>query len=147
MNRSAESLGFRLLEIAVPQFDHFEGAEPPQPNLAIGTKLDWQADPRDNTVTAELRVEYTSDGHRLLFFTMACTFELEAIAWDEFCDRQNGTTTFPRAFLMQLGSITIGTARGVLYERTCRPSKSCYLLPLLDVDRLVADEVQIVCDF
>lgn len=146
MNQSEVSWGFRLLEINVPQFDDFEGAAPPQMNLAIGAKLDWRADPQKSTVVAALQVEYASDGHRLLVLVVACTFELELLAWDAACDHQQGTIAFPREFLLQLGSITIGTARGILFERTCRPGNTCYLLPLLDVDRLVADTVPIAWD-
>ncbi len=143
MTQSAVSWGFRLLEINVPHFEDLGAGNPTQPTLAISAKLDWHADPQKSTVVATLKADFEIDGQPLLSSAVACTFELEPIAWESAYDPKHSTIEFPREFLIQLGSITIGTARGILYERSSRHGNSCIVLPLLDVDRLVADAVAI----
>jgi hypothetical protein len=138
-----ENLGFRLLGIQMTNFELFSELAGTGHELTIAAKLDWRVDPAARVIVAQLGLDYLAGNHRLVALSIENSFELELAAWEAACGSQHKTIELPRAFLMQLGSITIGTARGVLYAKTSDPGRTQYVLPLLDVGRLLTAHVQL----
>ncbi len=131
----------RLLEVLPSHFEaSMAGWGTEAHDLSIGAKLEWQVASQRKTITASLLIGYHLPQLTLLSLVVDCVFEIEEHSWNLVCDAPSKSLALPRHILLQIGTIVVGTARGVLLERTDRIGMQPLLLPLLDVERLIVEE-------
>ncbi len=143
-----EDIEFRLVDLLVADFE-LRGQLPlTDTGLSVAAKLHWSVEPSRRVVVASLSLAYRSPEQPLLELNVFCFFEIEDQVWNQIYLAGAKDVILPRAFLLKLGSITIGSARGLLYEKTDRIGIAPFLLPILDVHRLVEDtaNLRVRCD-
>jgi hypothetical protein len=143
-----EYIEFRLVDLFVADFE-LRGQLPlTDAGLSVAAKLHWSVEPSRCVVVASLSLAYRSAEQSLLEMDVFCFFEIEEQVWNQIYLDGAKDVILPRAFLLQLGSITIGSARGLLHEKTANIGIAPFLLPILDVNRLVEDtaNLRVRCD-
>lgn len=80
-------------------------------------------------------------GEHLLKLVMCCHFEVEPSDWDAFVE--DGKRILPVPFLCHIASISMGAARGVMFERTKSTALAQYVLPLVNVENFINRQIEI----
>ena len=69
---------------------------------------------------------------------LACFFEIASEGWEEM--KKDGRWVVPVDFLRYMGTIVVGTARGVLHTKTEGTVLNACLLPPINVAELVKED-------
>jgi hypothetical protein len=75
------------------------------------------------------------DEKAFLILKTRCEFEIEGEAWNSFISEN--TITVPEGFASHLAVITVGTARGVLHEKTNDTSFNHFVIPTINLTALI----------
>ena len=70
---------------------------------------------------------------------VSCIFVIEPKSWNNLTSE--GNIKFPTGFLQHLATITLGTARGILFQKTEGTKYNIYHLPLLDVTSAIKEDL------
>jgi hypothetical protein len=141
MSFAETNLAFRLVDIMTTGFEVFGELPLETADISIAARLDWSGNRATRTIVASLRIEYHSAAQAWLSLNTQCHFEIEQQAWESLLNAEKDEIKFPVPFLVNLGAITVGTARGIIFEKTLLVGIAPYLLPLLDAGKLLADNV------
>lgn len=138
---SEHPFGFRMADISVERFELFQALPEVSDKLAIGAKLDWSLLLVSKSLAARLMIEYHSPNQLWAAFQVSVHFEIQQEGWNALLSNEVQEAAFLRPFLQKLGSITIGTARGILFEKTAQIGITPYLLPIMDASKLLAEKL------
>ncbi len=69
-----------------------------------------------------------------------CYYEILQESWKEMTD-STGKIKVPSGFLLHIASITIGSARGILYTKTEGTILNNYIMPLINMSNAVKEDM------
>lgn len=69
-----------------------------------------------------------------------CQFKIEENWWEQHSNT-DGSITFPRAFIIYIGTIAVGTLRGVLHSKTENTPYNNFVLTAVNVDSILTEDV------
>ena len=73
---------------------------------------------------------------------VSCHFSISPKSWENFLGKDKNTIIFPIGFMRHLTVLTIGMARGVLHCKTERKEFNKYVLPTINVNNLISEDVE-----
>jgi hypothetical protein len=71
---------------------------------------------------------------------VSCHFDIGADSLNDFLSKEK--IVFPHSLMTHLTILTIGTARGVLHSKTNGSEFNKYILPTLDVTKMLTKDVE-----
>jgi hypothetical protein len=66
-------------------------------------------------------------------------FKIEYSTWEDF--KNNKNLIFPKDFVAHMATITVGTSRGVLNNKTENTKSNELILPTLNVGEMVVEDI------
>jgi hypothetical protein len=141
MSEIAAQIGFRLVDMSAPNFELFGELPEDVNDISIHAKLGWAGIAVVHCLVTDLKIEYRSAQQLWALLEVQCQYEIEFHAWQLIMAGDASNPRFPRPFLEQLAAITIGSARGILFEKTKQFGGTPYLLPLLFPSKLLAEQI------
>jgi hypothetical protein len=71
----------------------------------------------------------------------ACIFAIDPDSWELFARKESNEFVIPRNFAGHLASLTAGTARGILHERTDSTPMNRFFIPANNIEAMIKENV------
>ena len=141
MAEEANKIGFALKRITTEQFAIIESA------FNDGKIFDLKADLRfginfeNKIISVVFSTNFIQEKSPFLIIEVGCHFKISEEAWDSFYNQNKTKMIVPRSLIGHLTMLTVGTTRGVLHSKTENTTFNNYLLPTLNVNKMVKKDV------
>jgi hypothetical protein len=133
---------FALKSIKTEQFamldDYFKHDEKVMFNHTIG----FATDRKTTTIAVFTGFRFEQNNVPFLLIETACYFQIGEENWNTF-SKSDTTLSVPQDFMRQLIVVAIGTARGVLHSKTENTFFNRFIIPLLDAEKLIKEDVEL----
>ena len=136
------ALQFELVKIGTPQFaiiNDNEVSEPLQINLEVNFAVDKDISSIKNTI----KVVYLNSNEPVMQLIVDCYYSVSPDSWKEMTNSDNSIIV-PVGFLQHIATITVGTTRGILHEKTEGTNMNKYILPLINVTEMVKNNMVVM---
>lgn len=100
--------------------------------------MQFKIDSQYKHIGVYLQFEFIQGKKVFLKIQVSCHFKIEETAWNDFV--QENKLLVPKDFLAHLAMITTGTARGVLFAKTEGTFFSKFIIPPINVARLIKED-------
>lgn len=136
-----EVVDFQMAAILVRQFailpESFRIADPVQNT----NQFNIGHDVSERVVGAILHSRFHhTDNQTFLLIEAGCLVKVDTLAWEKWLLPDSQTVRVPKWFLQHLGSLSVGTVRGILHERTMSTPFQSFMLPPIHVESLLAHD-------
>lgn len=135
-----EKIGFNLTAISTEQFAKFEENFKTEDDINLKTSVDYKLNQSDKQIGAYVTFTFEQRKKAFLYIKVGGHFRIGSSSWDTFC--KDSKIIFPKEFIRHLSMITIGTTRGVLHEKTVNTNFNKFIIPLIDVTKLVKEDIR-----
>jgi len=132
-------IGFELLALKTEQFATFEEHVSEVGETEIFTELEFKIDKENKQVGVFTDFTFYQAKQTFLKIQISCHFEILSRSWEVFSKEEK--IVFPKSFMGHLAMLTIGSARGVLHAKTEGTIFNKFLLPTINVDNLVTEDI------
>lgn len=140
-------IGFQLAGIDTEQFAILEDVYNPKKEVSINVGLQFSVHPQKKGIGVHFGVQFKHKKEVFLLLKTACFFEIDIENWNSLMNNKENTITLPKGFAGHLSVITVGTTRGVLYEKLSGESPfDQFILPTINVSRIVEEDVEMKID-
>lgn len=140
-----QRIGFKLAQIDTDQFALLEEDFISKKEVTLNVGVKFSVNPSDKGVGVHFLIKFQQGETVFIILETACYFAIETENWGSF-STENNKITFPQGFAMHLAVLTVGTARGILYEKIKESKVNQFMLPTIDVTNLVKEDVTLDLD-
>lgn len=139
-----DNVGFALVGIKTEQFATFDENYKDKTNTSLNTGLEFQFNKEGKIIVVVVTVTFEQNKKAFLKLQVSCHFKISEESFKGFCDAAR--ITLPKGFMTHLTMITVSSVRGVLHAKTEGTIFNKYLLPTLDVTKMVKEDVSFSLD-
>lgn len=136
---SREKIAFRIHRIETLQFailiDTIDSEE-----LTISSGFGFGIDPDDCLLRSTFKYEFQSEQKPALILEVAVDFAIEPESFSQNL-KNEANYIIPKHMANHLAMITVGTARGILHEKTNGTDLNKYLIPTIDITESIREDV------
>lgn len=146
MKKKEKSLpiGFQLARIDTEQFAILEEVYNPETETSINVGLQFSAHPQKKGIGVHFGIQFKHINEVFLLLKTVCYFEIDPDNWDSLMNDNEESITLPKGFAGHLSVITVGTTRGILYEKLKEePLFNQFILPTINVSRIVKEDIEL----
>lgn len=137
MKNKDPQIGFKLQGIKTEQFAIFEENYIPKQKAIVYARIQFKLNQQYKRVGVFLSIEFKQEGKIIIKIVVSCHFKLEESSWESFIHKKESKIIIPKGFMTHLVMITTGTTRGVLFAKTELTQFSKFIVPTLNVTKLV----------
>lgn len=141
MMEKRQSFSFSLQKIMTEQFLIVENKNVITESVKLETKLKFGLNEENLTLVIFPKFKFSDANSPFLSIEIGCYFQLTEETWKIF-DKQN-LIIFPKSFIRHLSAISIGVTRGVLHAKTENTIYNKYLLPTININELVSNDIEL----
>lgn len=138
--KASEAVSFKLASIRIEQFATFSidhSKVNGRPNMNCQIRLILQAEVKQ--VGVVFQVDYDFESKPLLKLQVNVFFEVNDTGWAEMLG--DGTFTMKKSFMRHLATVASGIVRGILHSKTEHTEHNRYMLPLLNLEEFIKEDV------
>ena len=135
-----ESIGFALAAIKTEQFALFEEKYSSKKELNITTSLEFKINEEQKLIGVFATFTFEQSKKTFIKIQVSCHFNIEPNTWTSFLKDNN--VVFPKNFICHLTMLTIGTSRGILHAKTEGTEFNKFILPTINVNKLVDKDAE-----
>jgi hypothetical protein len=134
---------FKLTNITTSQFAILEDMADITMSADIYSELGFGVMIPEKNVVVSAQFRFKSDNKEVPFLIIETQnfFGIEENSWESIYNAENSMITLPKGFAQHLAVLSVGTARGVLHAKTEGTKFNICLLPLINVEGMVAEDV------
>ena len=132
-------IGFFMNQIAVNQFAILV-EEPPLGELPLDMGIQFKIDTTNKNIAVAFKIQFSHNGSALLLMEVQCGFAVRPEDWDDLV--KGDTIVFPVEFIRHISLHTVGTARGVLFCKTEGTPFNRFILPPVNLETLINQELK-----
>jgi hypothetical protein len=133
------SVGFALVGIKTEQFATFEDNYKDKAKTSLNTGLEFKFNKDEKLIAVVVTIIFKQNKKVFLKLQVSCHFIISDESFKNYC--VDSLITLPKGFMTHLTMITISSVRGVLHAKTEGTIFNKYLLPTLDVTKMVKEDV------
>lgn len=140
-----ESIKFRLVRLSTDQFGVLNEMYKPDVPVGVSTKLSFGAEEKEKivVVSASFRFELDHSQAPFIILETKAFFNIKPESWECMCDVEANTLSLEKDFARHLSVIVVGTSRGILHTRTEGTDLNRVILPLINVEEILNEDVTI----
>ncbi len=139
METRNEVVNFSIAKVTTEQFAVIEKSFDEKQTIHLSTDLRYAIDRSQRIVMVYTLFKFEQKNTPFLLVEVSCQFLIASESWKSFI-KDKVTTEIPKGFMIHLGMITVGTARGVLHTKTEGSKFNDFVLPTIDVMKLVTKD-------
>lgn len=133
------NIQFQLIKIDAPQFAVIKDSEFSNP-LHVNFEANFAVDNNVTSIKNTLKVVYSDSSVPVMQLVVECIYAVSSESWSEM-KKPDVHYVIPVGFLRHICTITIGTTRGILYEKTAATNLNKYVMPLVNVVDMVKEDM------
>ena len=137
------TLGFAFVGIKTDQFAIIDEAYKKTGPLKITTNLSYGINEVDKTIAVEVGFNFIKKETPFLIIGVQAFFEITKEGWEKIYNVENKQVVIPKKLISHLTVLTIGTTRGILHAKTEGTPYNSIILPTVNVNDLVTEDVTI----
>lgn len=134
-----ERVGFILIGLKTEQFAIFEDNYSSKDDVELKTELEFKINEKTKTIGVFTTFIFEQKKQAFLKLQISCQFKINEDSFDSFC--KESEITVPKELLIHITMITVSSARGVLHAKTEGTEFNKFLLPTMDVTKMVKEDV------
>jgi hypothetical protein len=134
---------FQPQKIQLEQFEAFEDQFDPKKNTAFSVELEVLVSTQQHLIILGLWVDFHQGRKTVIKIGVRCHYLILEASWEPLFDRTNNRLVIPKAFGAHLAIQTLGTVRGILFEKTQETAFSKLILPSIDADDLFSEDIYV----
>jgi len=139
MADNKNNISFSLLEIKTDQFALFEENHIENGKIKLNTNLTFGFNADDKVFLISVKYIFEMKKRPFMTIQTSCFFTIDNIALENF--KAGDKTVFPKGFVAHMAMITVGTSRGVLHTKTEGTIFNKYILPTIDVTKMIPEDL------
>lgn len=139
METRNEVVNFSIAKVTTEQYAVIEKSFQEKQTIHLSTDLRFAIDRNQRIVMVYTLFTFEQNNAPFLLVEVSCQFLIASESWKKFL-KDKVTTEIPKDFMIHLGMITVGTARGVLHTKTEGSKFNDFVLPPIDVMKLVTKD-------
>lgn len=136
----ANTINFSIARVSTEQFAIIEEAFKEGAPITLNTNLRFAVDKDNRGIGVYTLFKFEQNEIPFIKIEVSCHFVVDPASWKDFVTQEN-TIVAPKGFMTHLGTITVGTTRGVLHTKTEGTRFNHFVLPTIDVIALVKTDV------
>jgi len=136
-----DKIGFSLRKVTTEQFAIIESAYKKDETISLNLNTRYGFNVENKIITIFFSPAFYQKKSPFLVLEIGCDFNIKEGAWESFFNKDKSILTVPAGFIRHLIMLTIGTARGVLHSKTENTPFNEFLLPTLNVNELVKEDI------
>ena len=141
---SKDQISFGLRKITTEQFAVIESAfDEKNDNVELVTNLRFGLNIEKRMITPLLSIIFSQNKNPFLLLEIGCHFEIIKEHWDNLYHKDSNEIKLPKNIALHLVMLSIGTLRGVLHAKTENTFFNRFLVPTLNVNDLVKEDIVI----
>jgi hypothetical protein len=133
-----EKVGFALTGIRTEQFAIFEENFTEGIPAGLITGLEFKISKEKKQLGVYATFTFEQKKQAFIKIQVSSHFKISPTSWKGYCS--SGKIVIPKKLITHLTMLTIGTARGVLHAKTENTPFHKFLLPTIDVTKLVTKD-------
>jgi hypothetical protein len=145
MSSAEQNIQFRLFNIKTEQFAILEEFYKRDKPLKVQTSTKFGFNIEKRLIGASVKVSFESDKNPFIIIEVICHFEIESEKWMEMY--REDKIIIPKGFAAHLMMITVGTARGVLYNKLENTEFNNISVPLINVSSIFNSDIVLKDNF
>ncbi|MGF1558814.1 MAG: hypothetical protein ACFCUL_06975 [Flavobacteriaceae bacterium] len=127
------------------QFAVIEEAYRKTGELSIQVDNQYGVSSEKRQIVVKLHFRFYKMEPPFISIVVACYFEIDKKGWKQLIN-ENGDVLLPKTLLSHLTVLTVGTTRGILHSKTEGTKYNKYILPTINVNQLVEEDVLFTAD-
>lgn len=143
MESRKDVVEFSIAKVTTEQFAIIDKAFSEKEVINLNTNLRFAIDRDQRIVAVYTLFKFEQKEIPFLIVEVSDQFVIAPESWATFLKEDN-TIVIPKGFMIHLGMITVGTARGVLHTKTEGTKFNDFVLPTINVTEMVTDDVSFV---
>ena len=134
---------FQLIHIDTPQFATLPENHHEDCSIQFNHDFKVGADDENNTVRIELGVNFLCEAKVFIKYNVECIFNIDNDDFKKFFKEKPNQLVLPKDFITHLMMLTIGIARGSLFEklRSTQFNEMNLYLPSINLKELVKGDI------
>ncbi len=125
------SIRYALLRVTTEQFAKIYEPENDD-NIELNITININSSYSDRAIAITPSINFKDSGNTFLVVESTCHFKIEPNDWNSLSNENSSNVTIPKDVILNMVSISLGTARGVLHSKTENTEFNKYYLPLID---------------
>lgn len=143
MEKKDLALSFTLSGITTDEFAILEDSYMEGDQVNMGTFVNFGHNIDHHVIGIQVKFQFEQNEKPFLVISATCSFQLQEEAWKSLVDENEQKIVLPEGFASHLAVITVGTVRGILYEKTRETPYKDYLIPPINLTDLIQEDVVI----
>ena len=135
------NVGFSLKGIVTEQFAIIEDSFKDEADINLRTDIGFGIDQEKKSARVQLKINYLCGEQPFMVLEVTTYFNISPESFDAFLNEDKTILTIPAGFARHLGVITVGTARGILHDKTEKTKYNKFFLPTINLIDLVKEDV------
>ncbi len=140
MAKSSKPIRFLLRKITSEQFATLGDLPDSKHKIEISTRANFAYNPDNRAVGVLTTFTFIAMEKPFLILEAGCHFQIEPEDWKSLL-KEDESLELPKNFVNHLLMLTIGTARGILYQKTINTDYNRFLIPLINVTKIVNSDI------
>ena len=136
-----KKIGFRLSGIRTEQFAIIEEAYNELADVNFGYDFNFAHNVEQRVVAVIAKVRFEQERIPFLKIEVSNHFQISEESWAEIFSVSEQKITLPKEFVLHLFMLSIGNTRGILHARTENTPFNKYIVPTVNLTKLISDEV------
>ncbi len=135
-------IGFSLKKLTTQQFAIIEDVVKDGENIELKTSVNFGFDPQKKMIAVFFYVSFLQKNTPFLILETASHFHILDESWSSFESNNQKEIIVPKGFISHLVMLAIGSSRGVLHAKTENTKYNKFLLPTINVNELIKEDVK-----
>ncbi len=142
MNK-ALNVNFRLDSIKTSEFAIIDNISIDDNKVEILTAVGVGVNIKSCRISIETKFTFITDKVPFIILNSESSFIVDKASFTTLENSQSGKYIIPKDFIMHLSFIAVGTARGILHCKTENTLYNKYLLPTIDLTKIIDDDLTV----
>lgn len=137
------NLGFAFSGIKTQQFAIIEEAYKKTGTFELAVNVGFSLDESNRTIIISVEFSFYKKETPFIILALDCFFEINKTGWSKLSHPDELSYIIPKTLSQHLTVLSVGTARGVLHAKTEGTIFNDYVLPTVDITKIVNKDVTV----
>ena len=143
-NNNKLNIGFTLVKVNTEQFAIIPDSYKRGESVNLGTNLGFGILKDEQLLAVNATARFEQNNSPFLIGVASCHFKIDTESWNSF--KVPGTENdfeIPQVFITHLSALAFGTLRGILHAKTEGTEFNGFVLPTLNVVKMITQNIRL----
>lgn len=142
--KNNDLISFTLAGLSTEQFAILEDTGSYRDELDLQTSLKFGVDNSKKQIVVFSKFRFEHAKNPIIVLEVSSVFKIKEYSWNDLIN--DNEIKFPKNFILHLAMLTIGAARGILHAKTEKSNYHSVLLPTINVNEIIGNDLVVVLD-